>query len=128
MQSNEISGKFLGVFKRQTKNGKEQTELRIIEDAENYRGEAFQNVVKFSLFGHMLNRAEKLEMGQDVKVFFTVKGREWEGQVFLDLECQYIHASIPVKQHSQQQPKPQPQQQPRFTHDDIPADLDKVPF
>ena len=67
--------------------------------------------VKFQLTQDYCSQIEPFHIGQEIKVRFDLRGREWSGKYFVNLQCWKIEKV--GQQNAPQRQQPQPQQQQR---------------
>lgn len=78
----EVEGKLFKKFDTEKKSDKFQARDFVIEVPSQY-----PQKVKFQLVQDRCEIIDRFEEGEDVKVFFDLRGREWEGRFFTNLNA-----------------------------------------
>lgn len=95
MESFKIKGKLFKVYPTENKSGSFQTrEFVITVDDRNY-----QQYVKFQLTQDRCGVIDPFKEGTEVEVHFDLRGREWQGKYFTNLNAWRVTgaaASAPV--------------------------------
>ena len=130
----EITGKL--IFKEATQQINERFQKReFVIEVENERNSQWNDFIKIQLVQDRCDLIENIDLNENIKVFFNLRGRKWENQgqtsYFTNLEGWRIE-----KVQSQQQQQQQQQQQPatilppEYRVEDIPEapEQDDLPF
>lgn len=89
MESFKIKGKLLKVYPTENKTGSFQTrEFVITVDDRNY-----QQYVKFQLTQDRCGIVDAYKEGTEVEVHFDLRGREWQGKYFTNLNAWRVNAA-----------------------------------
>ena len=86
----ELQGKIVAVLPEQRFNGKNGEVVKnffILETKEQY-----PQKIKFEVFGEDKWKAMGVTVGQDVSVQFDIKGAEWQGKYFVNLQAWKVTA------------------------------------
>ena len=103
----DLNGTVIQILPEQRFNGKNGEVVKnffILETKEQY-----PQKIKFEVFGEDKWKAMGVTAGQDVSVQFDIKGAEWQGKYFVNLQAWKV-TSIGNGQQVQQSPMPEPQQ------------------
>ncbi|MCB0607834.1 MAG: DUF3127 domain-containing protein [Lewinellaceae bacterium] len=83
MSSFEVTGKLLKKFETENKTGSFQAREFVIEvDSGN-----FPQMVKFQLVQDRCSLIDSFSEGEEIKVHFDLRGREWNGKYFTNLNA-----------------------------------------
>lgn len=101
MPSFEITGKLIKKFNIESKTQTFQTREFVIEVMDGN----YPQFIKFQLTQDRCGLIENFEEGQQVKVHFDLRGREWQGKYFTNLNAWRIEAATegsepPIAPHS----------------------------
>ena len=110
----DITGTVIQILPEQRFNGKNGEVVKnffILETKEQY-----PQKIKFEVFGEDKWKAMGVIVGQDVSVQFDIKGAEWQGKYFVNLQAWKV-TSIGNGQQVQQNNQPQQSQGNANTHD-----------
>lgn len=86
--SYEIIGNLHKVFDVESKSSSFQTREFVISVAEG----TYNQYVKFQLVQDRCGIIDQFKEGSEVKVFFDLKGREWQGKYFTNLQAWKVDA------------------------------------
>lgn len=103
----DITGKIIQILPEQRFNGKNGEVVKnffILETKEQY-----PQKIKFEVFGEDKWKAMGVAVEQDVSVQFDIKGAEWQGKYFVNLQAWKV-TSIGNGQQVQQNNQPQQSQ------------------
>lgn len=112
----ELQGKIVSVLPEQRFNGKNGEVVKnffILETKEQY-----PQKIKFEVFGEDKWKAMGVAVGQDVSVQFDIKGAEWQGKYFVNLQAWKVTAIGGGAQQQNNQPSPQQNQESQQNEDD----------
>jgi single-strand DNA-binding protein len=125
--SYESVGKLYKKFATESKSEKFQVREFVIEIADGQ----YPQLIKFQLAQERCQLLDGYEEGEEIKVHFDLRGREWQGKYFSTLNCWRLEkgngaspTSQPVAQVQNSSPKPTP---PANTDDSFPS-LSDAPF
>lgn len=110
----DITGTVVTILPEQRFNGKNGEVVKnffILETKEQYTQK-----IKFEVFGEDKWKAMSVTVGQDVSVQFDIKGAEWQGKYFVNLQAWKV-TSIGSGQQVQQNNQPQQSQCNANTND-----------
>lgn len=105
----DITGTVIAILPEQRFNGKNGEVVKnffILETKEQY-----PQKIKFEVFGEDKWKAMGVAVGQDVSVQFDIKGAEWQGKYFVNLQAWKVTAIGGGAQQQNNQQSPQPQAQ-----------------
>jgi single-strand DNA-binding protein len=139
----EIVGKLLRKYPTESKSDKFQAREFVIEVVS--AGSQYPEFVKFQLTQERCGLLDSYNEGTDIKVHFDLRGREWQGKYFTNLNCWRIEqagtegggntavaAAPPAQKAAPKIPSPPPVSEDGFpTLADAPlkaADTDDLPF
>ena len=74
----EIEGKLVEKFDTIVVSDKFQKREFVIETEENANGSIFTETIKFQLVQAKCDAIEPMNLGEQIKVNFNIKGRKWE--------------------------------------------------
>lgn len=124
----EIIGKLIQKEDTQRISDRFQKREFVIE-VENERNPQWNDFIKIQLVQDRCDLLENIQLHEDIKVYFNVRGRKWENQgqtsYFTNLEGWRIEK---VQQNAQ--PAGMPSQVPEYKVEDIPPmpEADDLPF
>jgi hypothetical protein len=139
----EIVGKLLRKYPTESKSDKFQAREFVIEI--NSGNSQYPEFIKFQLTQERCGLLDSYNEGTDIKVHFDLRGREWQGKYFTNLNCWRIEAgssteggentavaAAPPAQRAAPKSTPPPVSEDGFpTLADAPlkaADTDDLPF
>jgi hypothetical protein len=131
----EITGKL--IHKEDTQHVSERFQKReFVIELENERNSQWNDYIKIQLVQDRCDLIENIELQENIKVYFNLRGRKWEnqGQVsyFTNLEGWRIEKVQPEQPAPPQQAGPAafPPRTPEYGVADIPPaeDADDLPF
>ena len=105
----DITGTVVTILPEQRFNGKNGEVVKnffILETKEQY-----PQKIKFEVFGEDKWKAMGVAVGQDVSVQFDIKGAEWQGKYFVNLQAWKVTAIGGGAQQQNNQPSPQQNQE-----------------
>lgn len=112
----EIEGKLIKKYETESKTGSFQAREFVIEISEGN----YPQFVKFQLVQDKCSLLDHLNEGDQIKVNFDLRGREWNGKYFTNLNAWRVQ----LTGSEQQAPStPQMEEPPIF-----PSDEDDLPF
>ena len=79
----EITGKLVKIFAIESKTASFQAREFVIETSTD----RYPQMVKFQLTQDKCSAVDNYAEGQDVKVYFDLRGREWNGKYFTNLNA-----------------------------------------
>jgi single-strand DNA-binding protein len=82
MSSYELKGKIKAIFPTEQKTDKFKTRDFVVETEGDY-----PQMVKFQINQDKCNILDNFKEGQEVEVSFNLRGREWNGKYFTNLEA-----------------------------------------
>jgi len=112
----DITGKIIQILPEQRFNGKNGEVVKnffILETKEQY-----PQKIKFEVFGEDKWKAMGVAVGQDASVQFDIKGAEWQGKYFVNLQAWKVTAIGGGAQQQNNQPSPQQNQEIQQNEDD----------
>ena len=84
----EVEGKLHKKFDTEQKSGTFQTrEFVLLDDKSQY-----PNYIKFQLVQDRVDILDNVQEGSTIKVYFDLRGREWQGKYFTNLQAWRIEA------------------------------------
>jgi hypothetical protein len=86
----EIVGKLLRKYPTESKSDKFQAREFVIEI--NNGNSQYPEFIKFQLTQERCGLLDSYNEGTDIKVHFDLRGREWQGKYFTNLNCWRIEA------------------------------------
>ena len=102
--SYELTGKLIAKFDVMQKSASFKTREFVIEKTDDIGGRTINNYVKFQCVQDKTTIIDKINLGDEVKVHFNIKGTKWEKEgktsYFTNLDAWRIES---VTQGSQQQ-------------------------
>lgn len=117
----EITGKLIEKFNAQQVTDRFRKREFVLETRENVGTNEFVETIKFQLTQDRCDLVDSINVGDDIKVSFNIRGRRWEknGQVsyFNNLEAWRVEKAV--------QPAQGPETAPPPGIDDIPAEEDQ---
>jgi len=114
----DITGKLIEKFNEQKVSEKFKKREFVIEKTENN----FTEQIKFQLVQDKTGVVEPFKVGEQIKVFFDIKGSKWKEAYFVNLQAWKIER-LSNEKVAQDAP-------PAYTQDDIPPPSidDDLPF
>ena len=97
----DVTGTVISILPEQRFNGKNGEVVKnffILETKEQY-----PQKIKFEVFGEDKWKAMGVAVGKDVSVQFDIKGAEWQGKYFVNLQAWKVTAIGGQQQNNQQQ-------------------------
>jgi single-strand DNA-binding protein len=85
----EIVGKLLRKYPTESKSDKFQAREFVIE----IQSGTYPEFIKFQLTQERCSLLDNYNEGEDIKVHFDLRGREWQGKYFTNLNCWRIEQS-----------------------------------
>lgn len=79
----EIEGKLHKVFETEQKTNSFQAREFVIETSDG----GYSNYIKFQLTQERCNLIDEYQENEQIKVFFDLRGREWQGKYFTNLNA-----------------------------------------
>jgi len=76
--SYELTGKLIAKYDTVQRTETFKTREFVVEKSEDINGRAITNYVKFQSVQDRTNIVDKLNAGDEVKVYFNIKGSKWE--------------------------------------------------
>ena len=76
--SYELSGKLIAKYDTLQRTETFKTREFVVEKSEDINGRTITNYVKFQAIQDKTNILDKLNTGDEVKVYFNIKGSKWE--------------------------------------------------
>jgi len=76
--SYELTGKMLAKYDTVQRTESFKTREFVIEKTDDINGRVITNYVKFQCVQDRTGMVDKVDIGQDVKVYFNIKGSKWE--------------------------------------------------
>lgn len=122
----DLNGTVIQILPEQRFNGKNGEVVKnffILETKEQY-----PQKIKFEVFGEDKWKAMGVAVGQDVSVQFDIKGAEWQGKYFVNLQAWKVTSIGNVQQQTQQPQRPTPAPQTQIPQDGSHVDNDSLPF
>jgi len=123
-QSFEIQGKLHKVFPSENKSGSFQAREFVIE-LENGQ---YSQLIKFQLTQDRCDLIDAYSEGEEIQVSFDLRGREWDGKYFINLNAWRLNRPSTEKTGS---PKPAVQDEVLSTSDNeetFAQSFDDLPF
>ena len=93
MPSFEIEGKLLRKYDTESKSAKFQAREFVIEIQDG----AYPQFIKFQLTQDRCSLIDSANEGEQIKVHFDLRGREWQGRYFTNLNAWRIEKPAPVE-------------------------------
>ena len=93
MPSFEIEGKLLRKYDTESKSAKFQAREFVIEIQDG----AYPQFIKFQLTQDRCSLIDSANEGEQIKVHFDLRGREWQGRYFTNLNAWRIEKPTPVE-------------------------------
>lgn len=119
--SYEVEGKLHKKFDTEQKSGTFQTrEFVILMEQGQY-----PQHIKFQLVQDRCEIIDNLNEGSDIKVYFDLRGREWQGKYFTNLQAWRVEAASTTGKPREASDFPA---SPPATHQDSGASYDDLPF
>ena len=124
----DITGKIIQILPEQRFNGKNGEVVKnffVLQTKEQY-----PQKIKFEVFGEDKWKQMGVAVGQDVSVQFDIKGAEWQGKYFVNLQAWKVTAIDNGQQQAQQQQQQVQYQAPQtqIPQDGSHVDNDSLPF
>lgn len=121
----EVTGKLYKKFATEAKSEKFQTREFVIEIADGN----YPQLVKFQLLQERCQILDSYNEGEEIKVHFDLRGREWQGKYFTTLNSWRIERSNGSDSSSSSQPvQPIAKQNTPASSDDSFPTLSDEPF
>lgn len=76
--SYELTGKLLAKYNTVQRTETFKTREFVVEKSEDINGRTITNYIKFQSVQDKTNLLDKLNIGDEVKVYFNIKGSKWE--------------------------------------------------
>ena len=76
--SYELSGKLIAKYDTVQRTETFKTREFVVEKSEDINGRTITNYVKFQSVQDKTNIVDKLSIGDEIKVYFNIKGSKWE--------------------------------------------------
>lgn len=76
--SYELTGKLLAKYDTVQRTETFKTREFVVEKSEDINGRTITNYIKFQSVQDKTNLLDKLNIGDEVKVYFNIKGSKWE--------------------------------------------------
>ena len=76
--SYELSGKLIAKYDTVQRTETFKTREFVVEKSEDINGRTVTNYIKFQSVQDRTNIVDKLNIGDDVKIYFNIKGSKWE--------------------------------------------------
>ncbi|MDA9773922.1 DUF3127 domain-containing protein [Saprospiraceae bacterium] len=89
----EISGKVVKIFDIESKTESFQAREFVIETA----NDRYPQMIKFQLTQDRCSVVDNYKEGEEIKVFFDLRGREWNGKYFTNLNAWKVEAAAPMQ-------------------------------
>lgn len=90
----EISGKIVKIFDIESKTESFQTREFVIESA----NDRYPQMIKFQLTQDRCAIVDNHKEGEELKVYFDLRGREWQGKYFTNLNAWKVEAGSAAPQ------------------------------
>ena len=109
-ESFEIAGKLHKVFPSENKSGSFQAREFVIE----VESGQYSQMIKFQLTQERCDLIESYQEGEEIQVHFDLRGREWDGKYFINLNAwrlnrpSFTEKTEDVKTPSQEEVLPLP--------------------
>lgn len=94
----EISGKVINILQVVSGEGKTGNPWKKQEFVIEYQSGQYPKKLCFSLWGDKIDSAN-INMGEDIKVFFDVESREYNGKYFTDIRAWKVEKGSPTTQN-----------------------------
>ena len=124
-QSFEIQGKLHKVFPSENKSGNFQAREFVIE----VESGQYSQLIKFQLTQDRCDLIDAYSEGEEIKVSFDLRGREWDGKYFINLNAWRLNR--PSSTEKTDSPKPAVQDEVLSTSDNegtFAQSFDDLPF
>ena len=115
----ELSGKLVKKFDEQKISDKFKKREFVVETSENN----FTEQIKFELVQDRTDLIDPYQVGEDLKISFNLKGREWQGKYFVNVQAWRIEKAGGASQtpgSPEGYPPPPPPEEDNF--------MDEAPF
>jgi hypothetical protein len=76
--SYELTGKLIAKYNTVQRTETFKTREFVVEKSEDINGRTITNYIKFQSVQDKTNLVDKLNIGDEVKVYFNIKGSKWE--------------------------------------------------
>lgn len=76
--SYELNGKLIAKYDTVQRTETFKTREFVVEKSEDINGRTVTNYIKFQSVQDRTNIVDKLNIGDDVKIYFNIKGSKWE--------------------------------------------------
>ena len=76
--SYELAGKLIAKYDTVQRTETFKTREFVVEKSEDINGRTITNYIKFQAIQDKTNMLDKLNIGDEVKVYFNIKGSKWE--------------------------------------------------
>jgi len=124
----DLNGTVVTILPEQRFNGKNGEVVKnffVLQTKEQY-----PQKIKFEVFGEDKWKQTGVAVGQDVSVQFDIKGAEWQGKYFVNLQAWKVTAIDNGQQQAQQQQQQVQYQAPQtqIPQDGSHVDNDSLPF
>lgn len=122
----DLNGTVIQILPEQRFNGKNGEVVKnffILETKEQY-----PQKIKFEVFGEDKWKAMGVAVGQDVSVQFDIKGAEWQGKYFVNLQAWKVTSIGNGQQQASTKANPSPAPQTQIPQDGSHVDDDNLPF
>ena len=124
-QSFEIQGKLHKVFPSENKSGSFQAREFVIE----VESGQYSQLIKFQLTQERCDLIESYSEGEEIQVHFDLRGREWDGKYFINLNAWRLNR--PSSTEKTDSPKPTVQDEVLVASDNegtFAQSFDDLPF
>ncbi len=124
-QSFEIQGKIHKVFPSENKSGNFQAREFVIE----VESGQYSQLIKFQLTQDRCDLIESYSEGEEIQVHFDLRGREWDGKYFINLNAWRLNR--PSSTEKTDSPKPTVQDEVLVASDNeetFAQSFDDLPF
>lgn len=119
--SYELTGKLIAKYETVQRSETFRTREFVVEKSEDINGRTITNYIKFQCVQDRTAIVDRVEVGQEIKVHFNIKGSKWEknGQTnyITNLDAWRVEAA---QQNSSQQPSSDFMPPPVEMNDDLP--------
>lgn len=122
----ELSGKLIEIFPENQVSDRFRKQEFVVEKTEQTNTSAFTDYVKFQLTQDRTSLIKPYKIGDDVKVFFNIRGNRWNSKgtvnYFTNLDAWKIELLSSAKEDASAPPAP------FDAADEIPGGFDDLPF
>jgi hypothetical protein len=130
--SYELTGKLFAKYDTVQKTETFKTREFVVEKSEDIGGRVINNYIKFQCVQDKTNVVDRVNVGDEIKVHFNIKGTKWEKDgktsYFTNLDAWRIELVGNATNNQQSSGRDQEYMEPMSSFSSSSADVDDLPF